>query len=77
MAILDINGTKVVEYKYDAWGKPFEPTGSVKDDLGKLNPFRYRGYVYDEETGLYYLETRYYSHELMLENECEKRKNLE
>ena len=61
VAILDSTGSIVVEYKYDAWGKPFTPTGSMKDDLGKLNPFRYRGYVYDEETGLYYLRNRYYS----------------
>ncbi len=61
VAILDSNGTKVVEYKYDAWGKPFTPTGSMKDSLGKLNPFRYRGYVYDEEAGLYYLRSRYYN----------------
>ncbi len=60
VAILDSTGSVVVEYKYDAWGKPFEPTGSMKDDLGKLNPFRYRGYVYDEETGLYYLRSRFY-----------------
>lgn len=32
----------------------------MKDDLGNLNPFRYRSYVYDEETGLYYLNSRYY-----------------
>lgn len=31
--------------------------------MGKLNPFRYRGYVYDEETGLYYLRSRYYNPE--------------
>ena len=35
-------------------------TGSLKDTLGKDNPFRYRGYYYDEETGFYYLQTRYY-----------------
>ena len=29
--------------------------------LGEVNPFRYRGYVYDEETGLYYLRSRYYN----------------
>ena len=29
--------------------------------MGELNPFRYRGYVYDEETGLYYLRSRYYN----------------
>ena len=60
VAILDSNGNKVVEYKYDAWGKPFTPTGNMKDDLGRLNPFRYRGYVYDNETEVYYLRSRYY-----------------
>ena len=29
-------------------------------DLANINPFRYRGYVYDSETGLYYLKSRYY-----------------
>ena len=61
VAILDSNGTKVVEYKYDAWGRPISKAGSMKDSLGTLNPFRYRGYVYDEETGLNYVESRYYA----------------
>ena len=34
---------------------------NLKDTLGKIQPFRYRGYVYDEETGLYYLRSRYYN----------------
>ena len=61
VAILDSNGAAVVQYKYDAWGKPISKTGSMKDSLGTLNPFRYREYVYDEETGLYYLRSRFYS----------------
>ena len=64
VAILDSNGTAVVQYKYDAWGKPISKTGSMASTLGKINPFRYRGYVYDEETGLYYLRSRYYSPEI-------------
>lgn len=36
-------------------------TGTMAATLGTLNPFRYRGYVYDEETGLYYLRIRYYN----------------
>ena len=60
VAILDSNGAAVVQYKYDAWGKPISKTGSMKDSLGTLNPFRYRGYVYDEETELYYLKNRFY-----------------
>ena len=60
IAIVDANGNKVVEYKYDAWGRPLSKTGSMANTLGTLNPFRYRGYVYDEETSSYYLQTRYY-----------------
>lgn len=51
----------MVKYTYDAWGKPLSCTGTMAASLGKLNPFRYRGYVFDEETGLYYLTSRYYS----------------
>ena len=61
VAIVDGSGNKVVEYTYDAWGKPLIMTGTLATTLGTLNPFRYRGYVYDEETGLYYLRSRYYS----------------
>ena len=61
IAIVDNAGNKVVEYKYDAWGKPIAKTGSLASTLGTLYPFRYRGYVYDEETGLYYLRSRYYT----------------
>ena len=55
--------TQVVAYTYDAWGNPLTTTGTMADTLGKLNPFRYRGYVYDTETGLYYLQSRYYNPE--------------
>ena len=61
VALIDSTGTKVVSYTYDAWGKPLSTTGSLASTLGKLNPFRYRGYVFDEETGLYYLRSRYYN----------------
>ncbi len=37
------------------------PTGSLAATLGTVLPFRYRGYVYDVETGLYYLKSRYYN----------------
>lgn len=63
-AILDSNGNIVVEYKYNAWGKLLATAGTYASTLGKLNPFRYRGYVYDEESGLYYLRSRYYNSEL-------------
>ncbi len=51
----------VVQYAYDAWGRLLSKTGSMASTLGTLNPFRYRGYVYDEETGLYYLRSRYFN----------------
>ena len=60
IALVEGTGTKVVEYYYDAWGKLLSKTGTLAGTLGTLNPFRYRGYVYDEETGLYYLRSRYY-----------------
>jgi len=63
IAIVDGNGTEVVRYAYDAWGKIFEISGSLATTLGTLNPLRYRGYVYDQETGLYYLQSRYYNPE--------------
>nr|WP_304000470.1 RHS repeat-associated core domain-containing protein [Ruminococcus bromii] len=57
--IVDKDGKAVAEYAYDAWGNMLtEDNGTLT--IGKLNPFRYRSYVYDEETGLYYLQSRYY-----------------
>ena len=61
LAILDENGNTVVSYGYDAWGAPLWCTGELAETLGKVQPFRYRGYVFDEETGLYYLRSRYYN----------------
>ena len=63
VAILDENGNTVVSYGYDAWGAPLWCTGELAETLGKVQPFRYRGYVFDEETGLYYLRSRYYNAE--------------
>ncbi|MGM9602228.1 MAG: RHS repeat-associated core domain-containing protein [Faecousia sp.] len=61
VAILDSTGAVVVSYVYDAWGRPISCSGTMVNTLGKINPFRYRGYVYDEETGIYYLQSRYYA----------------
>lgn len=44
--------------------KVLSVTGSMASTLGALNPFRYRGYYYDVETGLYYLKSRYYNPEI-------------
>jgi RHS repeat-associated protein len=50
-------------YSYDSWGKQLTCTGSLASTLGAANPLRYRGYIYDSETGLYYLQSRYYNPE--------------
>ena len=69
IGIYDSNGNIVCRYLYDSWGKIV----SIKDDNGiditdpthiaNVNPLRYRGYYYDSETGLYYLQSRYYNPE--------------
>ena len=64
IALIDEDGNEVVHYTYDSWGKILSITGSLKDTVGQLNPFRYRGYFYDTETGMYYLKSRYYDPEL-------------
>jgi len=60
IGILDSTGTQVVSYLYDTWGKLISITGSLASTIGTQNPFRYRGYYYDNESGLYYLNSRYY-----------------
>ena len=56
--IIDQAGTVYASYVYDAWGNIESDSG--EPILRRLNPFRYRSYVYDNETGLYYLQSRYY-----------------
>ena len=58
--ILNSSGSVVTEYTYDVWGKVLTTTGSMASTVGKYNPFRYRSYYYDTETGFYYLQSRYY-----------------
>ena len=55
-------GQVVAKYSYDAWGK-CTVTNASGYTVGEKNPFRYRGYYYDTETGLYYLNSRYYNPE--------------
>ena len=50
----------MVEYAYDAWGNVLDISGTYASTLGQNNPIRYRGYYYDSETSLYYLNSRYY-----------------
>ena len=69
IAVLDSNGSVVASYVYDAWGRVLETEYAEIDwesasynqvFFERLNPFLYRGYYYDSETGFYYLQTRYY-----------------
>ena len=68
VALVDSNRQIVAKYAYDAWGRIVSVTdaegndiSAQKDHIGNVNPIRYRSYYYDNETGLYYLKTRYYS----------------
>jgi RHS repeat-associated protein len=61
VAILNSAGTAVATYSYEAWGGLLFTGGTMEGTLGDLNPLRYRGYVFDNETGLYYLQSRYYN----------------
>ena len=58
--ILDNSGNIVVTYAYDAYGN-CTLCYDTNSDLANSNPIRYRSYYYDEDTGLYYLNTRYYN----------------
>ena len=55
-------GQVVAKYSYDAWGN-CTVTNAAGYAVGDKNPFRYRGYYYDTETGVYYLNSRYYNPE--------------
>ena len=63
IGIYDANGNVVVGYYYDTWGKLVSIYGTLADTIGVKNPLRYRGYYYDTETSLYYLQSRYYDPE--------------
>ncbi len=68
VAIRDYHGTILATYEYDAWGNHIVLNASGMETtnstfIGNINPFRYRGYYYDTETGFYYLQTRYYDPE--------------
>ena len=64
VGITDRQGNVLVTYTYDTWGKLISITGSMANTIGIINPFRYRGYYYDTETGFYYLQSRYYDPEV-------------
>ena len=63
IGIIDSLGDLVVKYMYNAWGQIASVYMASTDYalLSKMNPFRYRGYIYDDEIALYYLKSRYYN----------------
>ena len=61
VAITDSTGTIVAKYEYDTWGEvQYEANYNETVNIAVINPIRYRGYYYDSERGLYYLNSRYY-----------------
>jgi len=67
--IADLMSNVYAAYKYDAWGnhKVYDMYGNEVTDpefIGNINPIRYRGYYFDTETNLYYLQSRYYDAEV-------------
>ena len=60
VAITNDAGATVAKYTYDAWGKCTITSDTSGVSIATINPFRYRGYYYDEEIELYYLQSRYY-----------------
>ena len=59
--IVDSNGAVVVKYYYDAYGRIIKTLDTSGINLSSINPFRYRSYYQDNETGWYYLNSRYYN----------------
>ena len=53
----------MVKCKYDAWGNCTIHSSTTNNILARVNPIRYRSYYYDQNTGLYYLNARYYNPE--------------
>ena len=65
-SIYDGDGNMVAKYEYDDWGNVLTVSNASNqaitdpNHIANLNPFRYRNYYYDSESGLYYLMSRYY-----------------
>lgn len=69
VGIADAQGNLLAQYVYDPWGKLLQINTTEPDNADQLavataNPLRYRGYYYDSETGMYYLQSRYYDPDL-------------
>ena len=64
VGLVDSSNQVVVRYQYNSWGKVTSTQDTSGVSLATLNPFCYRKYVYDPETGLYCLGSRYYDPEV-------------
>ena len=60
LGLVDNSGNIVVKYKYDAYGNRISITDTSGCDLGNINPFRYKGYYYDDDAQMYYCKSRFY-----------------
>ena len=61
IAIVDEDVETVAKYSYDAWGVCTVVSDTSECSIATINPYRYRGYYYDNEIGMYYLQSRYYN----------------
>ncbi len=70
LGIFDLSGNLLAKYTYDSWGNLLSITNAsgtditATDGIWLQNSIRYRGYVYDNESGWYYLQSRYYDPEI-------------
>ena len=60
IAVVNDDLSEAVFYEYDAWGNIVECLDYSDNNLSEINPITYRSYYYDIETGVYYLNSRYY-----------------
>ena len=59
--IIDSTGKTIVKYEYSVWGELIEEKEIENKKIVEDNPYKYKSYYYDKESGLYYLKSRYYS----------------
>ena len=64
IGIVDEEGKRVVEYRSSSYGEVENIHDNSKIEISAKDHLRYKGYIYDEETRLYYLKTRYYDPEI-------------
>ena len=60
---LTVTERNLSKYEYNSWGKLLNQTDYSSNGLGRRNPLHFKGYYYDEELGMYYLNSRYYDPE--------------